>query len=107
MRLTPVRAGQGEDTCVAAPSVWLDMTRPYRRIVGAMSTLATDAAAVLVRQDGPAARITLNRPDKRNALSLELMEELHRHAAARERRGRTCGSSSSRPPGRRSPPGTT
>jgi enoyl-CoA hydratase/carnithine racemase len=40
-----------------------------------MSTLATDAA-VLVRSDGPAARITLNRPDKRNALSLGLMEEL-------------------------------
>ena len=31
---------------------------------------------MLLRQDGPAARITLNRPEKRNALSLELMEEL-------------------------------
>jgi enoyl-CoA hydratase/carnithine racemase len=31
---------------------------------------------VLVRHDGAAARITLNRPDKRNALSLELMAEL-------------------------------
>ncbi len=40
-----------------------------------MSTLA-GSAAVLVREDGPAARITLNRPDKRNALSLELMQEL-------------------------------
>ena len=40
-----------------------------------MSTLAT-SAAVLVHQDDPAARITLNRPDKRNALSLELMQEL-------------------------------
>jgi enoyl-CoA hydratase/carnithine racemase len=40
-----------------------------------MSTLAT-GATVLVRQDGPAARVTLNRPDKRNALSLELMGEL-------------------------------
>jgi enoyl-CoA hydratase/carnithine racemase len=39
-----------------------------------MSAPATDA--VLVRADGPAARITLNRPGKRNALSLELMEEL-------------------------------
>jgi enoyl-CoA hydratase/carnithine racemase len=29
-----------------------------------------------VAQEGVAARITLNRPDKRNALSLELMEEL-------------------------------
>jgi enoyl-CoA hydratase/carnithine racemase len=44
-------------------------------MLGSMSTLATDAT-VLVRSDGPAARITLNRPDKRNALSLELMEEL-------------------------------
>jgi enoyl-CoA hydratase/carnithine racemase len=31
---------------------------------------------LLVSTDGPAARITLNRPDKRNALSLELMQEL-------------------------------
>jgi enoyl-CoA hydratase/carnithine racemase len=31
---------------------------------------------VLVRIEPPAARITLNRPDKRNALSLALMEEL-------------------------------
>jgi enoyl-CoA hydratase/carnithine racemase len=31
---------------------------------------------VLVRQDGPAARVTLNRPEKRNALSLELMQQL-------------------------------
>ena len=38
-----------------------------RRIVGAMSTLAT--GAVLVREDQPAAHITLNRPDKRNALA--------------------------------------
>jgi enoyl-CoA hydratase/carnithine racemase len=41
-----------------------------------MSTLATDAAAVLVREDEPAMHITLNRPDKRNALSLELMQDL-------------------------------
>ena len=32
--------------------------------------------SLLVEQDGPAARITLNRPDKRNALSLELLREL-------------------------------
>ena len=31
---------------------------------------------LLVEADGPAARITLNRPEKRNALSLELMEEV-------------------------------
>jgi enoyl-CoA hydratase/carnithine racemase len=40
-----------------------------------MRTLAGDAT-VLVREEGPAAFITLNRPDKRNALSLELIEEL-------------------------------
>ena len=40
-----------------------------------MSAPATDAT-VLVRAAGPAARITLNRPEKRNALSLNLMEEL-------------------------------
>jgi enoyl-CoA hydratase/carnithine racemase len=51
------------------------MTRGYRRIVDAMSTIAP-GATVLVRQDGPAARVTLNRPEKRNALSLELMQEL-------------------------------
>jgi enoyl-CoA hydratase/carnithine racemase len=37
---------------------------------------------LLVAADGAAARITLNRPDKRNALSLELLEELT--AALRE-----------------------
>jgi enoyl-CoA hydratase/carnithine racemase len=31
---------------------------------------------LIVSTDGPAARITLNRPEKRNALSLELMQEL-------------------------------
>src|SRR5579862_5271379 len=31
---------------------------------------------LLLTTDGPAARITLNRPEKRNALSLELMQEL-------------------------------
>jgi enoyl-CoA hydratase/carnithine racemase len=40
-----------------------------------MKTLAGDAT-VLVREEGPAAFVTLNRPDKRNALSLELIEEL-------------------------------
>jgi enoyl-CoA hydratase/carnithine racemase len=40
-----------------------------------MSTIAS-GATVLVRQDAPAVRVTLNRPEKRNALSLELMQEL-------------------------------
>jgi enoyl-CoA hydratase/carnithine racemase len=51
-----------------------------------MSVLeTTDTASadpVLVRRDGPAARITLNRPAQRNALSLELMREVT--AALRE-----------------------
>ena len=36
----------------------------------------TDFRGLLVTRDGPAARIVLNRPEKRNALSLELMEEM-------------------------------
>jgi len=35
-----------------------------------------DCRNLLVSSDGPAARIVLNRPDKRNALSLELIEEV-------------------------------
>jgi enoyl-CoA hydratase/carnithine racemase len=49
-----------------------------------MSTLAT-GAPVLVRLDGPVARVTLNNPDKRNPLSLAVMEELN---AALEALGR-------------------
>ena len=42
-----------------------------------MSSLPdTDYRNVLVAYDGSAARIMLNRPEKRNALSLELMEEM-------------------------------
>jgi enoyl-CoA hydratase/carnithine racemase len=36
----------------------------------------TDYRNLLVTRDGSAARIVLNRPDKRNALSLELIEEM-------------------------------
>ncbi len=43
---------------------------------------ATDHQNLLVASDAGAARITLNRPEKRNALSLELMQELT--AALRE-----------------------
>ena len=40
-----------------------------------MSVLETTdtAAPVLVRADGPAARITLNRPSQRNAMSLDVL----------------------------------
>ena len=40
-----------------------------------MGRLAADVP-VLVRVKGPVARLTLNRPEKRNALSLKLIEEL-------------------------------
>ena len=44
----------------------------------AVASVASDAEVrtLIVDNTGPAARITLNRPDKRNALSLELMDEL-------------------------------
>lgn len=45
--------------------------------MGALETgEASELRTLLVRRDGPAARITLNRPEKRNALSLALMREL-------------------------------
>jgi len=40
------------------------------------SVPATEYQNLLVRTDGAATRVVLNRPEKRNALSLELMEEL-------------------------------
>lgn len=40
------------------------------------STPGVDYRNLIVSTDEPAARITLNRPEKRNALSLELMQEL-------------------------------
>jgi enoyl-CoA hydratase/carnithine racemase len=46
------------------------------------SALGAEYRNLLVAADGPAARITLNRPEKRNALSLELLGELT--AALRE-----------------------
>ncbi len=41
-----------------------------------MAATVTTYRNLLVADQPPAARITLNRPDKRNALSLELMQEL-------------------------------
>jgi enoyl-CoA hydratase/carnithine racemase len=41
-----------------------------------MTVAAAELRTILVAPDPPAVRVTLNRPEKRNALSLELMEEL-------------------------------
>src|SRR4029079_13508412 len=41
-----------------------------------MAAPETGFSAVRLREEGPAAWITLDRPEKRNALSLELMQEL-------------------------------
>ncbi len=41
-----------------------------------MAAISAPFETILVVQDGATGRITLNRPEKRNALSLELMEEL-------------------------------
>ena len=59
----------------------------------------TDYRNLLVEADEAVARITLNRPEKRNALSLELMDELiaalreasARHDARDRDRGRRTG----------------
>jgi enoyl-CoA hydratase/carnithine racemase len=40
------------------------------------SLSGTEYRSLLVSSDGAAARVTLNRPEKRNALSLELIEEM-------------------------------
>ena len=44
--------------------------------LGDMAVPSIDFSNLRVREDGPAATITLDRPDKRNALSLELMHEV-------------------------------
>jgi enoyl-CoA hydratase/carnithine racemase len=41
-----------------------------------MASAATGFRNLEVREDGPVVHVVLNRPDKRNALSLDLMEEL-------------------------------
>src|SRR3954452_22215584 len=65
-----------------AAAAWLRLRsgppEAYRRRMSALESPATATATddvVLVRRDGPAARITLNRPAQRNALSLEVMRE--------------------------------
>ena len=41
-----------------------------------MAAITSEFRTILVSREGEVARVTLNRPEKRNALSLELMEEL-------------------------------
>jgi enoyl-CoA hydratase/carnithine racemase len=48
----------------------------YAKDLVARAATSVDRQTLIVTDDGPAARVTLNRPDKRNALSLELMAEL-------------------------------
>jgi enoyl-CoA hydratase/carnithine racemase len=69
------QSGPAGPTQPAGPPFFKRPTAAQGRIVAGMSTLV-GTATVLVHEDGPAVRVTLNRPDKRNALSLELMEEL-------------------------------
>jgi enoyl-CoA hydratase/carnithine racemase len=45
-------------------------------VAGMSSLPGTEYRNLLVHADGPAARVVLNRPEKRNALSLELIDEL-------------------------------
>jgi len=67
------------------------VSRTAREYVVLVSSLPdTDYRNLLVTEEGSVARIVLNRPDKRNALSLELMEEmigaLHEASAQRDAR---------------------
>jgi enoyl-CoA hydratase/carnithine racemase len=41
-----------------------------------VAAITTEFETIAAARDGPAARITLNRPERRNALSLQLMEEM-------------------------------
>ena len=41
-----------------------------------MAAISTGSETIVVSREGITARVTLNRPEKRNALSLELMQEL-------------------------------
>ena len=74
--LASVRAGQER----AASRLVSRAAREYVVLVSSLPD--TDYRNLLVTRDGSAARIVLNRPEKRNALSLELMEEMI--AAVRE-----------------------
>jgi enoyl-CoA hydratase/carnithine racemase len=54
----------------------MDVPRHSELAYAAVAAISSAFETILVREDDRTARVTLNRPDKRNALSLELMEEL-------------------------------
>jgi enoyl-CoA hydratase/carnithine racemase len=68
-------APSASSDCPDARDVLVSRAAP-EYVVRVSSLPDTDYRNLLVTQDGPAARIVLNRPEKRNALSLELMEEM-------------------------------
>ena len=55
-----------------------------------MSAAASDVATVLYEKNGPAATITLNRPEARNGIVPQLMDELWDGGAGRRRRQAPC-----------------
>ena len=55
---------------------WTGAAMAYPRVIVTLTASDTAFRNLLLDRGGPAATITLNRPEKRNALSLELMEEL-------------------------------
>src|SRR6185437_14022759 len=67
------RLARGRPSAAGTPLVSC-AAREY--VVLASSLPDTDFRNLLVTCDGSAGRIVLNRPEKRNALSLELMEEV-------------------------------
>ena len=62
------------NACPALPRLYRPQRESTFSVVSSLPS--TEYRNLLVTTDGPAARIVLNRPEKRNALSLELMEEM-------------------------------